>query len=105
MMVLNMFMFPMHSGTFPDMASRDQDTFMISVSAPVSSISTDSRSEFLSQQEHQSDEHNRNLKKVDRAKGSRAALLSPGSASSLRRSPRFKVGLILITCSRTISSN
>ncbi|XP_027770969.1 kinetochore protein SPC25 homolog isoform X1 [Solanum pennellii] len=78
-------------GTFPDMASRDQDTFMISVSAPVSSISTDSRSEFLSQQEHQSDEHNRNLKKVDRAKGSRAALLSPGSASSLRRSPRFKV--------------
>ncbi|TMX01504.1 hypothetical protein EJD97_024379 [Solanum chilense] len=93
-------------GTFPDMASRDQETLMISVSAPVSSISTDSRSEFLSQQqEHQSDEHNRNLKKVDRAKGSRAALLSPGSASSLRRSPRFKVGLILITCSRTIISN
>ncbi|XP_055828427.1 kinetochore protein SPC25 homolog isoform X2 [Solanum dulcamara] len=79
-------------GTFPDIASHDQDTFMISVSAPVSFNSTDSRSEFLSQQqEHQSDEHNRNSKKLDHAKGSRAAVLSPGSASSLRRSPRFKV--------------
>ncbi|KAK4350554.1 hypothetical protein RND71_029867 [Anisodus tanguticus] len=81
-------------GTFPDIASRDQDTSMISKSAPVSSISTDSRSEILSQQqEHQSDEHNRNSRKLDRAKGGRAAVLSPGSASSLRRSPRFKVAL------------
>ncbi|MCD7447940.1 hypothetical protein HAX54_036308 [Datura stramonium] len=79
-------------GTFQDIASRDQDTSMITMSAPVSSISTDSRGEVLSlQQEHQSDEHNRNSRKLDRAKESRAAVLSPGSASSLRRSPRFKV--------------
>lgn len=90
-----MFMFPMHPGTFPDIASRDQDTSMISISGPFSSISTDSRSEVLSQQEeHQSDERNRNSRKLDRAKGSRAAVLSPGSASSLRRSPRFKVAFV-----------
>ncbi|XP_019243607.1 PREDICTED: kinetochore protein Spc25 isoform X2 [Nicotiana attenuata] len=78
-------------GTLPDIASRDQDTSMISMSAPVSSISTDSRSEFSSQlQEHQSDEHNRNSRKLDRAKGGRPAVPSPGSASSLRRSTRFK---------------
>ncbi|PHT88039.1 hypothetical protein T459_10145 [Capsicum annuum] len=82
-------------GTFPDIASRDQDTSMISISGPFSSISTDSRSEVLSQQEeHQSDERNRNSRKLDRAKGSRAAVLSPGSASSLRRSPRFKVAFV-----------
>lgn len=93
--VLNLFMFPLHPGTFPVVGSRDQDTLMISASAPVSSISTDSRSEFLSQQqEHQPDEHNRNSKKLDRAKGSRAAVLSPSSASSVRRSPRFKVAFI-----------
>ncbi|XP_070027295.1 kinetochore protein SPC25 homolog [Nicotiana sylvestris] len=79
-------------GTLPDIASRDQDTSIISMSAPVSSISTDSRSEFSSQlQEHQSEEHNKNSRKLDRAKGGRPVVLSPGSASSLRRSPRFKV--------------
>ncbi|XP_060204591.1 kinetochore protein SPC25 homolog isoform X2 [Lycium barbarum] len=76
---------------FPDTASRDQVTSTIAMSAPVSSISTESRSEFSSQQQElQFDEHNRNSRKLDRAKGGRAAVLSPGSASSLRRSPRFK---------------
>ncbi|THG11980.1 hypothetical protein TEA_004624 [Camellia sinensis var. sinensis] len=78
-------------GSFPQVTSCDQEYSVISVSAPVSSVSTDSRSESLSKQkELQAEETNRQYKKVNRGRGVKPAILSLGSASSLCRSPRFK---------------
>ncbi|XP_028066445.1 uncharacterized protein LOC114269332 isoform X3 [Camellia sinensis] len=78
-------------GSFPQVTSCDQEYSTISVSAPVSSVSTDSRSESLSKQkELQAEETNRQYKKVNRGRGVKPAILSLGSASSLCRSPRFK---------------
>lgn len=77
---------------FPKVTSYDQDTSTISVSAPVCSVSTDCGSESPSKQRGpQAEEFSRNSKKLRHGKGGRSGLLSPGSAASLRRSPRFKV--------------
>ncbi|XP_057465346.1 kinetochore protein SPC25 homolog isoform X2 [Actinidia eriantha] len=81
-------------GISPQVTSLDQDCSTISESAPVSSVSTDSRSEFVSnQKEIQPEETNRQSKKVNYGRGGKlmAGILSPGSASSLRRSSRSKV--------------
>ncbi|PSR95884.1 Kinetochore protein like [Actinidia chinensis var. chinensis] len=81
-------------GISPQVTSLDQDYSTISESAPVSSVSTDSRSEFVSnQKEIQPEETNRQSKKVNYGRGGKlmAGILSPGSASSLRRSSRSKV--------------
>nr|GMD36304.1 kinetochore protein SPC25 homolog [Ipomoea batatas] len=82
-------------GNLPKVTSQDQDTSTISVSAPVCSVSTDCGSESPSKQRGpQAEEFNRNSKKLRHGKGGRSGLLSPGSASSLRRSPRFKVTIV-----------
>ncbi|CAI9114770.1 OLC1v1015566C1 [Oldenlandia corymbosa var. corymbosa] len=79
-------------GNFPQVISNDQDTSAISLSAPVSSVSTDCGSESPGKRkELQPVDFNRHSKRTSNTKGSRQAILSPGSASSLRRSPRFKV--------------
>ncbi|KAM7483175.1 hypothetical protein LguiB_007758 [Lonicera macranthoides] len=79
-------------GTVPQVTLLDQVTSTISMSAPVSSVSTDSRSQSPAKQENlQSRETNRISRKVNRVGGGIPAIRSPGSASSLRRSPRFKV--------------
>ncbi|XP_059657925.1 kinetochore protein SPC25 homolog isoform X2 [Cornus florida] len=79
-------------GMFPLVESLDQDSSIISVSAPVSSVSTDSRCESPSKhKELQPGETNRYSKKVNHGRVGRKSILSPVSASSLRRSPRFKV--------------
>lgn len=55
-------------------------------------VSTDSRSQSPAKQEHlQSRETNRISRKVNRVGGGIPAIRSPGSASYLHRSPRFKV--------------
>ncbi|XP_058194126.1 kinetochore protein SPC25 homolog isoform X2 [Rhododendron vialii] len=79
-------------GISPQASSIDQDSSTISVSAPVSSISTDSQSESLpKKKENEVEETKRRSKKVNYATGGKPAILSPGSALSFRRSPRFKV--------------
>ncbi|KAA8542271.1 hypothetical protein F0562_023593 [Nyssa sinensis] len=79
-------------GIFPQVSSLDQDSSTISVSAPVSPGSTDSRSESLAKQkERQPGETNRHSKKVNHGQGGKSAFVYPGTDSSLRRSPRFKV--------------
>ncbi|KAF7123349.1 hypothetical protein RHSIM_Rhsim12G0166500 [Rhododendron simsii] len=78
-------------GISPQASSIDQDSSTISVSAPVSSISTDSRSESLpKKKENEVEEIKRRSKKVNYGTGGKPAILSPGSALSFRRSPRFK---------------
>ncbi|KAA8540789.1 hypothetical protein F0562_024292 [Nyssa sinensis] len=79
-------------GIFPQVTSFDQFSSAISVPASVSSVSTDSRSESLAKQkELQPRDINRHSKKVNNNRGCKLAILSPGTGSSLRRSPRFKV--------------
>ncbi|PSR96709.1 Kinetochore protein like [Actinidia chinensis var. chinensis] len=81
-------------GISPHVTYLDQDSSTISVYAPVSSVSTDSRSEFVSnQKEIQPEETNRQSKKVNYGRGGKlmAGIFSPGSASPLRRSSRSKV--------------
>ena len=82
------------SGISPQVTYLDQDSSTISVYDPVSSVSTDSRSEFVSnQKEIQPEETNRQSKKVNYGRGGKlmAGIFSPGSASPLRRSSRSKV--------------
>ncbi|KAI8529060.1 hypothetical protein RHMOL_Rhmol12G0196200 [Rhododendron molle] len=80
-------------GISPQALSIDQDSSTISVSAPVSSISTDSRSESLPKKKENEDEETmRRSKKVNYGTGGKPTILSPGSALSFRRSPRFKAG-------------
>ncbi|KAF5459932.1 hypothetical protein F2P56_019837 [Juglans regia] len=69
-----------------------QESSMISMSAPVFSVSTDISESLVgnNDQRVQYGEDNRPSKKVH-ARGMNATVLSPGSASSLRRSPRLKV--------------
>ncbi|VFQ95629.1 unnamed protein product [Cuscuta campestris] len=81
-------------GNFPKVTSHDQNTPATSISVPSSSIPTESGSESPSEQrDPQAEELNKDsvTKKLRNAKGGRSGLLSPGSASSHRRSPRFKV--------------
>lgn len=74
------------------LTSQDQDTSSVSVPPLMSSISISSRDESSPQKaEHQSDEYKRTSGKLVRGKRDRSAILSPVSASSHRRSPRFKV--------------
>ncbi|XP_022134671.1 uncharacterized protein LOC111006883 [Momordica charantia] len=71
--------------------SLHQDSTIISVSAPGLSSSTD-RSESSTQEidnQVRLEETNKHSKKI--LSGKKPAVLSPGSAFSLRRSPRFKV--------------
>ncbi|ONI08288.1 hypothetical protein PRUPE_5G169600 [Prunus persica] len=70
-----------------------QDSSSISGSAPAFSVSTE-RSESVAkigELQIQYGEDNSQFKKPNHGKGSKYALLSPRSASSVRRSPRFKV--------------
>lgn len=79
-------------GNFPQITSRDQVASSISLSAPASSVSTESRTEtILSTNKLQPEETNRSPKKMKHGSVGKVALLSPGSASSFRRSARFKV--------------
>ncbi|XP_060170594.1 kinetochore protein SPC25 homolog isoform X2 [Lycium barbarum] len=74
------------------LTSQDQDTSMISIPPLISSISTNSRDESSPQKaEPQPDEYKRSSMKLARGKRVRSDVLSPISASSFRRSPRFKV--------------
>ncbi|KAL3512785.1 hypothetical protein ACH5RR_025502 [Cinchona calisaya] len=78
-------------GNFPQVSSHEQDTSTISLSAPVSSVSTDSRSESPPKtKELQPVDLNRYSMKVNPTIVGRKEILSPGSTSSLRRSPRFR---------------
>ncbi|KAK3020505.1 hypothetical protein RJ639_045447 [Escallonia herrerae] len=79
-------------GTFPQVMHLDEDLSTISVSASVPSVSTDSRGESPTiQKELQAGETNRYPKKVNKGREGKPALMSPASASYLRRSPRFKI--------------
>ncbi|KAG5602417.1 hypothetical protein H5410_033787 [Solanum commersonii] len=75
------------------LTSQDQDTSMVSMPAVMSSISISSRDESSPQKaEPQSDKYKKGAsRKLALGKRDRSAILSPVSASSLRRSPRFKV--------------
>ncbi|KAF8365022.1 hypothetical protein HHK36_032977 [Tetracentron sinense] len=69
------------------------DSYTISISAPVSSISAYSKSESLAKQsdiQAQSGEIDRPPKRINHGRAGRPAILSPGSASSLHWSPCFK---------------
>lgn len=75
-------------GNLPGLSNHGQDSSMISVSAPASSVSTDSRSESPAVlNELQLVDLNSVPRKVKSGKEGRLAKLSPGS---IRRSPRFK---------------
>ncbi|KAJ8563273.1 hypothetical protein K7X08_031725 [Anisodus acutangulus] len=74
------------------LTSQDQDTSTVSMLPLISCISTSSRDESSPQKvEPQPDEYKRNSRKLARGKRDRSDVLSPVSASSFRRSPRFKV--------------
>lgn len=74
------------------LTSQDQDNSTVSMPPLISSISTTSRDESSPQKaEPQPDEYKRNSRNLARGKRDRSAVFSPVSASSLRRSPRFKV--------------
>lgn len=73
-------------------SSLDQDSSVISFSAPVASVSTDHRHDSTPERGLQSAESNGNSRKV--GKGNKVQ--SPRSASSVRRSSRLKVTSINI---------
>ncbi|KAM1025906.1 hypothetical protein ACFX13_039624 [Malus domestica] len=70
-----------------------QESSTISGSAPVLSVSTERSESPAKIYDHQVQyaEENRHFKKPNHGKGSRAAILSPASALSMRRSPRLRV--------------
>lgn len=71
-----------------------QDYSTISGSAPALSMSSDRSESLAKTHEHyhvQREEAGRQFKKHNPGKVTKAQSLSPGSALSLRRSPRFKV--------------
>ncbi|KAI3820746.1 hypothetical protein L1987_08294 [Smallanthus sonchifolius] len=80
-------------GNLPEIVSHPQETTIISMSAPISSVSTDSGSGSPAEKLHfgQADRVGRKAKHVQ---GVQSSIKSPGSASSLRRSPRFKINAI-----------
>lgn len=78
----------------PGLTSQDQDATTIPMPAPISFISTDISDETSPQKEEpQPDEYKRNSMKLARGKRDRSSVLSPVSASSNHRSPRFKVSI------------
>ncbi|KAM7475505.1 hypothetical protein LguiB_022748 [Lonicera macranthoides] len=79
-------------GVVPQVITTDQASSLITESAPVSSVSPGSRTEFPpKQKELQPGKTNRPSGEVSYDRGGKSAILSPGSASTLRRSPRIKV--------------
>lgn len=82
------------TGVLPQFAGFHQVSSTISISAPVSSVSTDGRDESPSEKNELQIKHeqtNRHFKMVIHEERGRQVSLSPGSALSLRRSPRFQV--------------
>ncbi|KAJ4973590.1 hypothetical protein NE237_006764 [Protea cynaroides] len=70
------------------------DSATISVSAPSASISIDSRSDSPEREnvlKSQSGETSKPTRKVNHGRTSKSKVLSPASAASIRKSPRFKV--------------
>lgn len=86
------------SGIRPQLTNLSQDSSTISLSAPVMSSSTDISESLTKRSDHQVEhgELHRNFKKRNPGKDGKTATLSPGSAMSLRRSPRFKVSFICL---------
>lgn len=81
----------MTPGTNPNFVTLEQDTSTISASAPVSSISTSSRSQSpVKQKALQAGDSDRLPKKVNRGKDRLSAIKSPEN-SAVRRSPRHMV--------------
>ncbi|KAI7727615.1 hypothetical protein M8C21_021186 [Ambrosia artemisiifolia] len=76
-------------GNLHEITSHPQETTMISVSAPISSVSTDSGSG--SPKKNDFRQADRVGRKARHVQGVQSSIQSPVSASSLRRSPRFKV--------------
>ncbi|XP_062169497.1 kinetochore protein SPC25 homolog isoform X2 [Alnus glutinosa] len=78
-------------GFLPQLTTHHQESSTISTSAPSFSVSTDkSESSVVENDQVKCGEGNRPSKKAHHARAMIPAILSPGSASSLRRSPRFK---------------
>ncbi|KAK9080513.1 hypothetical protein SSX86_000271 [Deinandra increscens subsp. villosa] len=78
-------------GNLPEIASHPQETTVISLSAPISSVSTDSKSGTPAKK-NQVIQADRVGRKASHVQGAQLSIQSPASASSLRRrSPRFKV--------------
>ncbi|GAB4842642.1 hypothetical protein Ancab_012615 [Ancistrocladus abbreviatus] len=73
-------------GSLPCYTSMDQDSTIVGISAPVSSVSIDTKSEFPMPLV----ESNKNSKRASRRRGVKSPMLSPNSASSHRQSPRLK---------------
>ncbi|MFS7940012.1 putative chromosome segregation protein Spc25 [Helianthus anomalus] len=76
-------------GNLHEIASHPQETTMISMSAPMSSVSTDSVSG--SPKKNNFRQADRVGRKAKHVQGVQSSIQSPGSAASLRRSPRHKV--------------
>ncbi|KAK1407225.1 hypothetical protein QVD17_38839 [Tagetes erecta] len=76
-------------GTLPEIASHPQETTIISMSAPISPVSTNSGNGSSAQKNH-SRQADRVARKARHVQGVQSSIQSPGSASSLRRSPRIK---------------
>lgn len=86
------------SGILLQSTDLPQESSTVSSSAPVMSISTDISESLTKKSDHQvqDEEVLRYSKKHNTGKGGNTATLSPGSAFSLRRSPRLKVSFICI---------
>ncbi|XP_024976090.1 kinetochore protein spc25 isoform X2 [Cynara cardunculus var. scolymus] len=78
------------AGSLPEIAFHFQEPSIVTMSAPLSSVSTDSGSGSPVEEDHPR-QANRVLRKARHLQGGQLSILSPGSASSLRRSQRFKV--------------
>lgn len=78
------------AGSVPEIASHPQEATTISMSAPFSSVSTDSGSGSPANNDY-SGQTNRVARKFRHVQGIQSSILSPGS---VRRSPRFKVQLL-----------
>lgn len=75
-------------GTLPQPTTLCQESSVISVPAPVLSVSTDRSESPVKTTEHSHEEVKRNSKKANHGRGAKQVILSP---ASVRRSPRFKV--------------
>ncbi|PKI59112.1 hypothetical protein CRG98_020478 [Punica granatum] len=79
------------SGSLPQMVALPQESLTVSVSAPVTSVSTEISGTPTSEPEDQFQHTkvNKNVKKANPGRAAKESALSSGSASSLRRSSRF----------------
>ncbi|XP_031372485.1 kinetochore protein SPC25 homolog [Punica granatum] len=78
-------------GSLPQMVALPQESLTVSVSAPVTSVSTEISGTPTSEPEDQFQHTkvNKNVKKANPGRAAKESALSSGSASSLRRSSRF----------------